>query len=152
MSELSVSPTLSPYSTGFDATGHTLEDLFPEIDPEFRPFGARVLVQLRRVFSQTKGGIILVQDSKDTEAWNIQSAKLIAVGPLAFKNRATADAWPEGAWAQLGDFVLVPRYGGDRRSIKAPDGKEDVVIVLLDDKDLYGALTGDPLKVKAYIS
>jgi co-chaperonin GroES (HSP10) len=144
-------PTVSPYSTGMDVAGYSVDELFPEVDPEFRPFGTRVLVVLRRVIDKTKSGIVLVQDTKDTEAWNIQVGKLLQCGPLAFKRRDSGEPWPEGVWAQPGDFVMVPRYGGERRSVPAKDGK-DVVVLLLNDTDLMGAYTGDPRKVKAYIA
>ena len=144
-------PTVSPYSTGLDVSGHTLEELFPLVDPEFRPFGSRVLVQLRRTVSKTKSGIILSAGTKDTEAWNIQVARVISMGPLAFKRRDTAESWPEGMWAAVGDFVKVPRWGGDRWSIKMEDGGEPVAIVLCNDSDLIGAYTGNPLAIKAYL-
>src|SRR5690349_20536211 len=86
--------TVSPYSTGIEVDG-ALEDFFPEVDPGFTPFGTRVLVQLRRVMDRTKSGIILSQETKDTEDWNVQVAKLIRVGPLAFKRRDSATDWPE---------------------------------------------------------
>lgn len=143
---------VAPYSTGMDVTGHTVDELFPKVDPQFEPFGARVMVQLRRVVNMSKGGIALISETKATEAWNIQVAKLIKVGPLAFKNRATSEPWPEGVWADIGDFVMVPRWGGDRRSIPAEDGGEPVVVLVCNDSDLIGQYTGDPLAVKAFIA
>lgn len=151
MSGLQVVPTVSPFSTGMDMTGRSLEDGFPKIDPEFKPFGSRVVVQLRKVMSRTRGGIILSADTKDTEAWNEQVGMLVAVGPLAFKNRATQADWPEGIWAKPGDFVKVPRYGGERWSVPGPDG-EPVAVLVINDADLIGLHTGDPMKVKAYIA
>lgn len=145
-------PTVAPYSTGFDMTGHTLEDLFPLVDPEFKPYGSRVLAQLRRTTSKTKSGIILAASTKETEAWNIQVARIISMGPLAFKRRDTAEDWPEGMWAKVGDFVKVPRWGGDRWSIDMEDGGEPVAIVLCNDSDLIGAYTGNPLKIKAWLA
>lgn len=144
-------PTVSPYSTGLDVSGHSMQDLFPAIDPEFRPFGTRVLIQLRRTIATTKSGIILSTGTKETEAWNVQVGRIISVGPLAFKRRDTAEDWPEGVWAAVGDFVKVPRWGGDRWSIAQADGGEPVAIVLCNDSDLIGAYTGDPLKIKAYL-
>lgn len=144
--------TVSPYSTGVDVSGRTVAELFPPVDPEFEPFGPRVMVQLRRVVNMSKGGIALVADTKATEAWNIQVARLLKAGPLAFKNRATSEPWPEGVWAREGDFVMVPRWGGDRRSIPAGDGGEPVVVVVLNDSDLIGRYTGDPLAVKAFLA
>lgn len=148
----SVAPTVAPYATGLDTAGRTLGELFPTVDPEFEVFGHRVLVQLRRTISKSAGGIILSRDTKDTEAWNIQVARLIAVGPLAFKNRATGESWPEGAWAKVGDFIKVPRWGGDRNSVPMGDGGDPVVVVTLADSDLIGRYTGNPLAIKAYIA
>lgn len=148
---MDVSPTVSPYSTGLDVTGHALAELFPQVDPEFIPFGTRVLVQMRRVITTTKWGLELVQNTQETEAWNIQVGRLMSCGPLAFRKRDSGEPWPEGIWADAGDFVMVPRWGGERRSIPAKDGKE-VVVVLFNDSDLLGKFTGDPLAVKAYIA
>ncbi len=150
-SNLAVVPTVAPYSSGIAVEDRTLEDLFPQIDPGFRPFGTRVMVQLRRVMTKTKSGIILTTDTKDTEAWNIQVGKLLLCGPLAFKRRDSAQDWPEGVWAHVGDFVMVPRYGGNRRSVPAPDGGEPVVLLVVNDSDLIGAYTGDPRNVQTYI-
>lgn len=151
-----VVPTVSPYSQGIDVSGRDMSELFPEVDPQFRPYGARVLIQLRRVVNKTKSGIILAEETQDNEAWNMQVGKIIAMGPLAFKNRKDGKEWPEGMWAKVGDYVRFPRWGGDRLSIPfvGSDGKPDgkpVVILILNDSDLWGEYTGDPRDVRAYI-
>lgn len=151
MSDLSSIPTVNPYSTGLDVSGRSMEELFPPVDPQFRPFGAKILIQLRRVLLTSKGGIQLVETTGDTEAWNMQVGKIIAMGPLAFKNRKTAEEWPEGMWASVGDFVRFPRWGGDRLSIQPDDKGKPVVVLILNDSDLMGAYTGDPRDVKAYL-
>jgi hypothetical protein len=73
------------------------------------------------------------------------------MGPIAFKNRETAEPWPEGTWVKVGDFVRVPRWGGDR--VEVPfNGKEDpVVFVVFNDHELITRITGNPLDQKAYI-
>lgn len=124
-------------------------DAFPDVDPGVRPFGSRVLVQVRRAKRKTKGGIILADEVRDTEAWNTQVAKVRAIGPLAFKNRNTQEPWPEGDWVKEGTYVRAPKYGGDRWSVTY-DG-EEVVFVLLNDLDLLGEVTGDPLAMKAFL-
>jgi co-chaperonin GroES (HSP10) len=131
----------------------TLEEAFPEVDPGLIPLGGRVLVQLRRTQEVTKGGIMLVADTRDTVKWNSTTAKLIAVGPLAFRNRSTAEQWPEGAWAEKGEFVRVPRWGGDRLEIPVPGDESGtpVTIVVLNDTELIAKVTGDVLAHKAYI-
>ena len=94
------------------------ENLFPVIDPNLRPFGSRVLVQIRRARTRSRGGIIFSDQTKDTELDNTCVAKVISVGPLAYRNRNTMELWPEGEWCGIGDFVRVPRYGGDRWTVK----------------------------------
>jgi co-chaperonin GroES (HSP10) len=127
-----------------------IDEAFPPIDSGVKPFGSRVLCQIRLAKKKTKGGIILTGDTKDTETWNTQVAKVVAVGDLAFKNRNTQDPWPEGSWARPGDFVRVPKYGGDKWTVKIDDDQE-VIFVILNDLDLIGAVTGDPLAMKAFV-
>jgi co-chaperonin GroES (HSP10) len=125
-------------------------EAFPEADPGVIPFGSRVLVQIRTPKTKTKGGIILTRDTVDTEKWTTQIAKVISVGPLAFKNRNTQETWPEGDWCKPGDFVRVPKYGGDRWEV--PVNKTDsAMFVIFNDLDIIGQVTGDPLAIKAFI-
>lgn len=134
----------------------TLEEAFPVIDPGLKPLGSRVLVQIRMPRAKTKSGIILQRETQETEQWNTQVAKVIEVGPLAFKNRNTMEMWPEGQWCGVGDFVRVPKYGGDRWQVDKYDEKgtkldEAALFVIFNDHDLVGKLTTDPLAVKAFI-
>ena len=66
-------------------------DAFPAVDPGAKPLGARVLVQLRRTKKATSAGIILVEETRETEKWNNMVAKVIEIGPLAFKKRDTME-------------------------------------------------------------
>lgn len=127
-----------------------LAEAFPAVDAGVQPFGSRVLVQIRTPRKVTRGGIILSTETKDTEKWNTQVAKVISVGPLAFKNRNTQESWPEGDWCKPGDFVRVPKYGGDRWEV--PISRDDsAMFVIFNDLDIIGQVTGDPLAVKAFI-
>lgn len=128
-----------------------LDEAFPPIAPGVQPMGSKVLFQLRTPKKKTKGGILLLDETRETDHWNTQVAKVVAVGPLAFKNRATGEGWPEGAWCQPGDFVRVPKYGGDRWSVKTggPDG-EEAVVVIFNDLDI-SAKVKDPLSMKAFL-
>jgi co-chaperonin GroES (HSP10) len=127
-----------------------LDEAFPPCDAGVKPFGSRVLCQIRTPKTKTKGGIILTGDVRETEHYNTQVAKVIDVGSLAFKNRNTMEHWPEGSWCEVGDFVRVPRYGGDRWSVKTDDD-EEAIVVIFNDLDLVGKVTGDPLAVKAFL-
>jgi co-chaperonin GroES (HSP10) len=131
---------------GYDS----LDEAFPPCDAGVKPFGSRVLCQIRTPKTKTKGGIIITNDIRETEHYNTQVAKVINIGSLAFKNRNTMDSWPEGSWCEVGDFVRVPRYGGDRWSVKT-EGGEEAIVVIFNDLDLVGKVTGDPLAVKAFL-
>ena len=130
-----------------------LEWAFPDVNPGQRPFGGRVIVQLRRI-RKTSGRIIIVDETKENEKWNNMIGKVVAVGPLAFKNRDTMQPWTEGAWAELGDFVRVPRWGGDRweRTVPNADKNDDPVLFMtINDHELISAITDDPLSFKTYV-
>src|ERR1700752_4086897 len=80
----------------------SFETAFTEADPDLIPFGSDVLVQIRTPRTRTKGGIYLPEESRETDLWNMQVAKVIALGPVAFCNRETLEPWPEGAWCKPG--------------------------------------------------
>jgi len=128
-----------------------IDEAFPTIEFGIKPTGSRVLVQIRRPKSKI-GSIILSDYSKDAEQDNTQVAKVIHVGPLAFKNRNTMEMWPEGAWYKEGDFVFVPKYAGARWRREIPGEKgEKVEFVIFNDLDIVGTVEGDPLAVQAYL-
>ena len=129
---------------------NALSEAFPAVDAGIEPFGSRVLVQIRTPKQRTSSGIILDTGTKDTERWNTQIAKVIKVGPLAFKNRDTMVAWPEGSWCAEGDFVRVAKYGGDRWEVALPNN-DTAMFVIFNDLDIIGRVTGDPLAVRAFI-
>jgi len=127
-----------------------LDFAFPLADPGVIPLGSRILVQIRTPEEKTRGGIILTTNDQDTQMWNTTVAKVVATGPLAFHNRNTAELWPEGAWCAAGDFVRVPKYGGDRWTTET-DGGQKAYYVLVNDLDVLGKVVGDPTKIKAFI-
>lgn len=132
-----------------------LREAFPAVDPGAIPLGARVLVQLRRTKKTvTSAGIILVSETKETEKWQNMVAKVIALGPLAFKKRDTMEPWVEGIWCEVGDFLRVPKWGGDRWEVPVPgaDPEDDpALFMVLNDHEVIAKLTGDPLAMKAFI-
>jgi co-chaperonin GroES (HSP10) len=130
-----------------------LEWAFPLVKPGQEPFGGRVIVQLRRIKRKTSGRIILVEETKENEKWNNMIGKVVAIGPLAFKNRDTMQSWPEGSWAQVGDYVRVPKWGGDRweREVSGEENEDPVLFMTLNDHELIARVSDDPLSFKAYI-
>jgi co-chaperonin GroES (HSP10) len=127
---------------------------FPSVDPGAKPLGGRILVQLRRTKKKaTSAGIILVEETKETEKWNNMVAKVIEVGPLAFKHRDTMVAWPEGAWCSAGDYIRVPKWGGDRWEVEVPgeDEEDPALFMILNDHEIIAKVTGNPLLMKAFL-
>jgi co-chaperonin GroES (HSP10) len=132
----------------------TMEEAFPVLDPLHEPCGSSVLVQIRSPKTTTKGGIILTGDVQDTIKWNTQIAKVIAVGPVAFRNRVTLEPWPEGAWFKVGDFVRAPKYGGDRWEVAYTEQDKSehfALFVLFNDLDIKARVKGDPRQVIAFV-
>jgi co-chaperonin GroES (HSP10) len=128
---------------------------FPVVDPGARPLGGRILVQLRRTKKKaTSAGIILVEETKETEKWNNMVAKVLMIGPLAFKNRDTMASWPEGSWCSVGDYIRVPKWGGDRWEVKVPnedDFEDPALFMVLNDHEIIATVTGNPLAMKAFL-
>lgn len=122
---------------------------FPIVDPGLVPFGSRVLVQFRTPPTVTAGGIHLADDAIDAEKWNTQVGIVMAIGPLAFKNRQTQEPWPEGSWARIGDLVRCPKYGGDRWEMI--EGGLQAFFALFNDLDLLGRVTVSPDKMRAFV-
>lgn len=125
---------------------------YPKVDPGIAPLGGRVLVQLRRVKRTTASGIVMVAETRDQEKYNTQTAQVVALGPLAFKKKDTMEPWPEGVWADVGEFVRVPKWGGDRfESAVAGEPEEPALFMLINDHELIAKVTGDPMGFHEYI-
>ena len=128
-----------------------LQDAFPVVDAGALPLGARVLVQMRLPKKKmTASGIILASETVDTEKAQNPIGKVVAIGPLAFKKRDTMEPWPEGSWAEVGDFVRVPRWTGDRWEVKV-DEDTNVEFMLMNDHEVVAKLTCDPLTMRAFV-
>ena len=127
---------------------------FPDVSAGQAPLGGRVIVQLRRI-KKNAGKIILVEETKENEKWNNMIGRVVAIGPLAYRNRDTMATWPEGSWAQIGDFVRVPRWGGDRweRPVLGEENGDlsPVLFMTINDHEVIAKVTDDPLSFKAYV-
>lgn len=124
---------------------------FPDVDCGMRPYGSRLIVQIRTARTVTAGGLIIPEEARETEKWNTQVAKVIMLGPVCFKNRDTLEAWKEGEWCQAGTFVRCPKYGGDKWEVPVPGSQDPALFVTFNDLDIIGEFTGDPTMVKAFI-
>lgn len=132
----------------------TLEEAWPtDVDPGIKPFHNLVLVQYPTPKAKTKSGIILAEETRTIVQANSVVVKVIAMGPVAFRNRETLEMWPEGAWAKVGDFVRVGKYDPDKWEVLRGKTKDDGVVLfgLVEDMNLKGLVTADPLSIVAYV-
>lgn len=151
---------------------YRMSEAFPEVDPLLKPFGNLCLVQIRRPKKFAASGLELVSESRAIEYYNTQIARVIAVGDLCFATVRNIDGeekmlpWPEGPWFKPGDFVRVPKYGGDRFTVKATvkesrkligqkeetdfDVEDDIVFSLFKSRDIQGVVTGSPFAIGAF--
>jgi hypothetical protein len=115
---VAASPLTTPNFTEF--AYDSIEEAFPTVDPGVQPFGFMGVFQIRQSKRVTRGGVILPNEVEKDQHYNTQIARVTLLGPLCFKSvkeiggRDTLVDWPEGAWFRIGDFVRVPKYGGDR--------------------------------------
>lgn len=121
-----------------------LESSFPETPCGIRPLGTGILVQLRLTKRRTASGIEIVQATRDFNDSVCQFAKVVSLGPLAYRDRTTGELWPEGLWAKAGDIVRVPKYGGDRFA-KQLDNGDTVIFVIFDDRSVTGVINPEYL-------
>jgi co-chaperonin GroES (HSP10) len=115
-------------------------ECFPVIDCGVEVVGDRVLVQLRREKTTSKGGIILVDETKQTLRFNETVAKVVQIGPLAYKNLEDLSPWIEGPWCKEGDLVRTIKYGGDRFVVNPEDGGAPVVYITLQAREIISKI------------
>lgn len=113
-----------------------LEDAFPSVVPGVKPLGARVLVQLRTIRTRTASGLILAEDTKVFNKANTQLGKVVDMGQIAYCNRTTGERWPEGVWVNIGDYVRVPKFGGDRFERVIPGTDETAIFCTFSDHEI----------------
>lgn len=115
---------------------------FPEVSAGARPVGNQVMIQLRTV--PKKAGLIeLVHETRDFNQGNTQVARLVAVGQIAYRDRGTGDLWKEGAWAEVGDLILAPRYGGFRFEVPIPGTEDKAIFAIINDYDIKMTIEGN---------
>lgn len=129
------------------------EECFPNIDTGIEVAGDRVLVQLRREKSTSKGGIILVDETRQTLRFNETVAKVIQIGPLAYKSPEDLSPWPEGPWCKVGDLVRTIKYGGDRFVVQPDDEGSPVVFITLQAREIISRIKNFEYaqKMKAFV-
>ena len=95
------------------------------------PTGWRLLVMPFKVKEETKGGIIIAQETLDRARAAVQVGYVLKMGPLCYDDK---DKYPTGAWCKEKDWVMFARYAGSRIDI---DGGE---IKMLNDDEILGTI------------
>lgn len=165
-------------SNGIEFMYDTIAQAFPEVEPGLKPYGTNVLCQIRHAKMFTSGGIKLPDEARSTEYYNTQVAKVVALGSMCFKtvkevrdgNGGVKDVivpWVQEPWFKLGDFVRLPKYGGDRFTVKFEYNYEppaigsikreqitetsEVIFALFKTHEVLGLITADPRAIRAYL-
>lgn len=109
---------------------------FPVVECGVVPCGPKIVVQLRTVKQKSSGGIILANETRELNQGNTQIARVVKVGAIAFRDRSSGDTWKEGAWAEVGDLVIIPRWGGFRFEVQVPGTDEKAIFAVFDDTNV----------------
>lgn len=113
-----------------------LAEHFPAVNPGSRPCGNQVLVQFRSMKTMSKGGIVLASETRDFNNGNTQLAKVVSLGQIAYRDRNSGEVWKEGAWADVGDIVIVPRWSGFRFEVPIPGTEDKAIFAIFEDFNL----------------
>ena len=81
----------------------------PEVLPELPGF--HVLIRPVSVKSQTKGGILLPDSTKEDMSYLTTVGKVVVLGNLAYMDK---DKFPAGAWCNVGDYVCYGKHTGTK--------------------------------------
>lgn len=120
-----------------------IKEHFPEVKPNVKMCGAKILVQLRTMKEKTQGGLILVEETKKFNDGNTQLGRIVDMGGIAFRDRSTGEVWKEGMWAEVGDIVILPRWGGFRFELPINNGESKAIFAVFDDTNVQMVVDGD---------
>ncbi len=105
------------------------------------PTGWRLLVMPFKVKEETKGGIIIAQETLDRARVATQVGYVLKMGDLCYKDD---EKYPTGPWCKEKDWVIFARYAGSRLPIKGGE------VRILNDDEVLGTIP-DPEAILHYI-
>ena len=125
-------------------TSHALEAKYEKQDQEATnkpsqtnleklpdPTGWRILVMPFQVKEETKGGIIIAQETLNRARAAVQVGYVLKMGPLCYKDK---ERYPTGPWCKEKDWVIFARYAGSRMEIEGGE------IRMLNDDEVLGTI------------
>jgi co-chaperonin GroES (HSP10) len=107
----------------------------PDILPELPGF--HILVRPISIKSETKGGILLPDSTKEDISYLTTVGKVLTIGDIAYLDK---EKFPTGAWCQVGDHVCYAKHAGTKlfyqgvRLILLYD--DQIIMKVIDPKDL----------------
>ncbi|HXO72949.1 MAG TPA: hypothetical protein VN838_28675 [Bradyrhizobium sp.] len=105
---------------------------WPDVNPGQKPIRSWVICQKKLVPRVSKGGIVYSDQTREDEMFGMTGARVVAIGPLAFKDANTGAELPGAPWYKVGDFVRIPVTGLRQWKVKTEDHGE-VIFVLMQD-------------------
>jgi len=85
----------------------------PNVLPELP--GYHILVRPVSIKSETKGGIILPDSTKEDMAYLTTVGQVVAVGDLAYHDM---EKFQKGAWCEVDDYVCYGKHAGQKIKYK----------------------------------
>ena len=102
-----------------------------------QPTGYRVLIIPYYPSAKTKGGIIVPDSVRERESFATVAAYVVKLGPDAY---ADTQKFPNGAWCDEKDWVLIGRYSGNRFKVEGLEVRvindDNIIATILDPKDI----------------
>ena len=95
------------------------------------PTGWRLLVMPFQVKEETKGGIIIAQETLDRARVATQVGYVLKMGDLCYEDK---EKYPTGPWCKEKDWVVFARYAGSRMEIEGGE------IRMLNDDEVLGTI------------
>ena len=104
------------------------------------PSGWRLLVLPFTPRENTKGGILIAQESLDKLRVATNCGYVLSMGPLAYQDK---EKYPTGPWCKVGEWVIFARYAGSRLPIEGGE------VRILNDDEVLGTIK-DPESVLSH--
>lgn len=116
----------------------------PDYDDLPEPVGYRMLVKPYEIESVSKGGIVLVEESRQYADVATYAGKVVKMGPECYHPSRF-----DSRWCKVGDNVIFARNVGQKIEIKCPGGAVDRYL-MINDADVR-AKVSDPSKIRMYL-
>ena len=104
-----------------------------EVEKIPQPSGWRMVLFPLKLQGNTKGGVLLTDDTVTESQVSTNICKVLKMGPECYKDK---EKFPSGPWCKEGDWVLITRYAGSRIRIDGGELRiinDDEILAVVDD-------------------